>query len=227
MEQLRIFNPENPDDIYPDEDVSSDNSSDQASSFNPELAREEIEKKERERMVREEVASWEPSKEGKREEEKAERNFNFNTYLAWPQNSADGADYVSAIREGLKDRLRRGYSKREGNGKIQYTPASIFETKRFQDYQSLIGIEFADPEIFDLALHGLMTLLMVRNDKSADWYYDKIFRYNPNKLHSYLTEYQNSETCDDEMRVIIDNYKERQQRKDAEKNNAAQLQIKW
>ena len=97
-------------------------------------------------------------------------------------NKEVDSNYENVLRDGLLDRLRTGV--RKTNGEVRYL-AGIFETEMFLENQESLGIDFKNPEVFEMAFDGFMNTLKSKNGElheQADWYYENIFANDPGKF---------------------------------------------
>lgn len=88
---------------------------------------------------------------------------------------------------------------------IRLHPATdIFESEKYKEYETKIGIDFTDPEVFDLAMDGFINVLRKKagpESHQANWYFENIFANDPEKFEAQLAELYKLSDRGDKARI--------------------------
>lgn len=104
-------------------------------------------------------------------------------------------DYHQILQDVFKRYLAKGCVPLSGQNREIVYLTEAFQTESFKENQAELGIDFEDPEIFDLAFEGFLNVIRTRNgetSEAADWYYDNIFVNNPEKFLAMVKSFRDN-----------------------------------
>lgn len=112
---------------------------------------------------------------------------------------------MDILRSGTKDTTRkmesRWSNKRES---ITVTAMEVFNAENYQKNKDKIGIDFADPEVFQEAFTGLLNTMHETNgakSEQASWYFENVFMNDPERFEEELEKQYKTSDRGDKSRI--------------------------
>ena len=99
---------------------------------------------------------------------------------------------IDTLRSGMKDTSRRWENRwLKTRVPITVTAMEVFNSENYQKNKDKIGIDFADPEVFQEAFTGLLNTMDEPNgakSEQASWYFENILMNDPERFEKELEE---------------------------------------